>query len=121
MNPKVLYYHSPDIDNLNTYIPPSDNNYCFLLQIFVGLKCSDGEECFSLLVCTPEWLSSEIKLQGAKWGKDLLIINDYKFKEIKLKIEAYISKVSGDNWNDIASTIDRIAQSEFRDYQEYKL
>ncbi|WP_366097976.1 Imm8 family immunity protein [uncultured Bartonella sp.] len=51
---KRLY--SPDIYNLESYIPPEEENFCFLLQAMIGPLGGDGEESFDIEVFTPMWL-----------------------------------------------------------------
>jgi hypothetical protein len=118
MKAEIKRYHSPDISDLDNFKPENENEFGFLLQVIVGIKSIDSEESFDLIVCTPRWLEKKLLPTGLIFGEHYLIIVKYDFDKIKNKIVEYINKLDEDNWELLATKIDRIGKWEFRDYQK---
>lgn len=113
---KRLY--SPDIYNLESYIPPEEENFCFLLQAFIGPKDGEGEESFDIEVCTPIWLYKNLTDNDVRLGCYTIIIKKYDYFLIKNFIEKYINNCEGKTWNDIALKLNELGRWEFFLYKE---
>lgn len=118
MKAEIKRLHSPDIYDLSSYKPNRENDFGFLLQVIVGIKGIDSEESFDMIVCTPLWLTKQYSKDDIVFGVDHLIVFEYNYIRIKNKLVEYINSLEEENWEALASKIDRIGKWEFRDYQE---
>lgn len=107
---------SPDIIDIRNFHPQKENCFSFLFEFTVGIK---GEECgdqFSIEVCTPNWLLENLSKSEALFGTNRLIVLSYDVDLIINQITQYCSSCTGENWEEIADKISRIARWEFEDY-----
>ena len=118
MKAEVKRFHSPDISDVESFKPVNKKEFGFLLQVIIGIKGVDSEESFDMIVCTPRWLEKKMISSNIIFGEHYLLVIDYNFNRIKSKILDYIDNLDEDNWELLASKIDRIGKWEFRDYQE---
>ncbi len=112
--------HSPDIIDLKSFKPEEENNFSFLLQFFVGIEDEEGEETFSLEVCSPAWIEDNYDIDDVLIGRHHIIIQQYNYDKLLKFIVGLIDKCPGDNWNDITNKLSRFGLYEFEDYIEYK-
>lgn len=119
MKAEIKYFHSPDIENLESFSPKLADNFCFLLQVFVGRKGVEGEESFDMLVCTPKWLMENNKEDSIIFGHHYLIVFKYNFNSISNSLNRYIESMNGENWVKIVEKIRQVGKWEFEDYREF--
>lgn len=117
MKAEVKGFHSPDINDLEKFIPDIEDNFSFLLQIFVGTSGKEGEESFDVLICTPKWIQGNYKEDDIILGIHKIIVFKYDFNSLKRRLEKSINTITGDNWEEIANKIGRIGKWEFEDYE----
>jgi len=115
MKAKLKRLHSPDVD-LPNYWPEDTRCFGFLLQFFVGPENEDGDDSFSITVCTPRWLERE-KSDGMFFGANHLIVSEYDLASIEAFLKRYCERCSGETWPELAMKIGRIALWEFEDYR----
>jgi hypothetical protein len=111
MRAVVKEFHSPDIA-LGQAVPDSDS-FGILVQAMVGPADSDGEESFSILVCTPEWIREEVARHGFVVGRGLLIVESFDWR----RISAFLRKVlelDGETWAEIALKVSRVGTWDLR-------
>lgn len=118
MNAELKRLHSPDIYDLEHFHAEDPENFAFLLQVMVGPEGEDGEESFDIEVCTPKWLEQTYGVDEIVIGRHLLIVREFNYQRIVSFIKGYLSKCSGENWNDIAQKVSRLGMWEFEDYIE---
>lgn len=118
MRAKITNIYSPDIYNLSRYHPDDPEKFSFLLQVFVCPIDGEGEESFSIEVCTPKWLIDNFSKNDVVVGRHLLIVFEYNYERIVNKIRSHVDRCSGDNWRELAEKIGRIGKWEFEDYSE---
>ena len=118
MKAEIKYFHSPDISNLENYIPDFKDEFGFLLQMMVGEKESEGEESFDLFVCTPKWLINHNTKETIIYGRHYLIVFEYNYEKIVQELIKYVESVRGKNWESIAEQIGKIGKWEFENYKE---
>lgn len=109
--------HSPDIYDLESYIPLEKENFGFLLQAFIGPKDIEGEESFDIELCTPQWINEKLDKLNIMKGCHLLIVKEYNFTNIRNYINGYVEKCYGENWIDIANQLSAIGRWEFDNYK----
>lgn len=118
MKAELKGFDSPDIYDLEKYYPEIEDNFCFYLEISVGIKDEKGAEQFGITVCTPKWLLEYKNKEEIFFGKNYLLVFEYNYSKIYRKIKSYIDKLDGHSWEELAMKIGRISYWEFEDYQE---
>lgn len=117
MKAQIKYLHSPDVDDLQSFIPQVKDSFCFLLQIMVGPLGQQGEESFDALVCTPKWLIEHFDKGQIIIGRHYLLVFEYDYDRLTSFIDSYIEKCEGESWQEIATKLSRIGKWEFEDYR----
>lgn len=97
---------------------PTDDAGCVWVELEIGPLGHDGGDLFSLMVCTPEWLSGEIERNGARSGLATLIVPRINHDGVKREIESRLARLSADTWSDLAAQLSRFAISEFDGHRE---
>ena len=118
MKAKIKSFHSADIEDLYNFIPKDSENFSFLLELMVGPENREGEESFSIQICTPKWLLSTLKKDEVISGRHFFIVQEYNFDRILKKIKKIIESCNGLDWNEVAKKVNRFGYWEFEDYQE---
>jgi hypothetical protein len=118
MKAELKGFYSPDIFDLEKYYPEIENNFCFYLEISVGIKNEKGAEQFGMTVCTPKWLLEHKRKEEIIFGKNYLFVFEYSYQKIYEKIKSYIDELDGNSWEELAMQISRISYWEFENYQE---
>ncbi|WP_447642282.1 MULTISPECIES: Imm8 family immunity protein [Chitinophagaceae] len=118
MRAELKSFISPDIRDLEKHYPEFGDNFCFYLEISVGLKNEKSSEQFGITVCTPKWLLDNKKGDGIIFDKNYLIVFEYNYQRLYNKIKSYIEMQNGSTWEELALKMGRISYWEFEDYQE---
>jgi hypothetical protein len=118
MKAKLKRIHSPDID-IDSFWPDDPACFSFLLQAMIGPEDQEGEESFSIQVCTPDWLKSRHSETDILFGRHMILVFDYDLDRIKSHIARYCEHCIGEDWQSVADKLSRIGQWEFEDYQPY--
>ena len=116
MKAELKSFQSPDIYDLEKYYPEIEDNFCFYLEISVGIKNAEGAEQFGITVCTPKWLLENKKDNEIIFGRHYLIVFEYNYQKIYGKIKSYIDKLDENSWEELALKVSRIGYWEFEDY-----
>lgn len=117
MRPEVKGLHSPDVFDLQAYVPEEPECFSLLLQIMAGVAGEDGEESFDVQVCTPMWLAQNHKQSEVVIGRHLLIVFEYDYARLVNLIHSYCNNCVGDTWDEVATKLGRLGKWEFEDYQ----
>lgn len=117
MKAELKSFYSPDVYDLEKFNPEKEDNFCFYLEISVGVKNEKSGELFGITVCTPKWLLENKKEEEIIFGKNYMIVFSYSFQNITNKIKTYVDKLDEDNWEELAKKISRISYWEFEDYK----
>ncbi len=118
MKAEIKYFHSPDVYELEKYVPIENDNFGFLLELEIGIVGKDGADLFNIMLCTPKWLINNNKNDEIIFGRHHLIVFEYNYQKIYKTLNDYISNIDCENWEEIANIISRIAHWEFEDYKE---
>ena len=92
--------------------------FCVWLRAHVGASGSQGEDYFDFGVCSPAWLEAEVERQRMIAGRLLLIVREFRPKEIEAYVREQVSRASGDDWPTVAAKIGRWSHWEFEDFRE---
>jgi hypothetical protein len=117
MKPVLKHMHSPDVLDLDSYVPADPTCFGFLLDAMFGPEVGEGEESFSLIVCSPAWLAIKVESQGIVDGRHHLIVKEFDSKQIRSFLETYASSCTGQTWGEVARQLSRLGKWEFEDYQ----
>jgi len=117
MRAELKRLHSPDVENLESYVPNQINNFGFLLQVMAGPKNAPGEESFDVVVCTPDWLKRQYKSSDVVVGRHYLIVFEYDYGRLRRFLQEYCEQCFGETWPEVANKLNRLGKWEFEDYQ----
>jgi hypothetical protein len=106
-------FDSPDIPDLASYVPSAPCDFGFLLQMFVGPENSEGEELFTIVVCTPAWLLARIPDNEPMLINHHLLVRSYEYAQIHDWLSRLIAKCVGETWEAVALQISKIGSWEF--------
>lgn len=117
--------HSPDVYDLQSYIPEDPLVFGFLVQAFIGPIGEMGEESFNFIVRSPQWIA-ENELSDASVGdqylfaRHYLILHRYSYEVLLQAISKLCDSVQGPDWETIAERLGRYGYWEFEDYVPYR-
>ena len=117
MRAELKRLHSPDVENVASYVPDRGGDFGFLLQVMAGPQGSEGEESFDVFVCTPDWLRRNRSGTDIIIGRHNLIVFEYNYQRLHSFLSEYCSKCSGATWQDVAEQLSRLGKWEFEDYK----
>ncbi|HUO69300.1 MAG TPA: Imm8 family immunity protein [Solirubrobacteraceae bacterium] len=117
MKAELRRLHSPDVDDLRTWIP-DDAEFALLVQAMVGPSGSPGEESFDLTVCTGGWLAARAEAIGVVDARHHLVVAEYSYDDIESYLARRINACEAAAWPAVAALVGRIGQWEFEDYKE---
>ena len=118
MKAELKRVHSPDVQDLERYIPENPENFGFLLQAMIGPEGTEGEESFDIEVCTPKWLEEIYGPEDVVIGRHHLIVREYNYARLVGVIKKYLQQCSGEDWTQIGKKVSRLGKWEFEDYTE---
>jgi hypothetical protein len=118
MKAEIKYLHSPDIPELETFQPQINDDFGFLLQMFVGEKGKEGEESFDMMVCTPKWLMSNHSQDEILFGLHYVIVFEYNYRRICEQLTNFVDNINAQSWHEIGEKIGTIGKWEFQDYKQ---
>lgn len=125
MKAELKYITSPDSVSstgepcpLQRYTPQDPRSFTLYLEIFIGIRNSDGEERFGLIVSTPSGLEAELSSNEPRLFKCLLV-NEWNYARIESFISKIVSTTNGKDWFEIAEKLNReIGGWEFENYRQ---
>lgn len=117
MRAVIKSYHSPDVIDLDNYLPDNDA-FCVLLELYIGTDEEIGEEQFMIKVCTPQWFVEHYKENDMIFCHGVMIVFKFDFELIMKRINHFVNTKEGDTWSEIATEISRYFIWEFEGYKE---
>ena len=118
MKAAIRRLHSPDISDLEGWIPDSPESFGFLLQALIGPEDSMGQESFDFVVCTPDWLRRKYGQDAVLLLRNHVIVFGYDFSRIRATLEKQVGRMHGNNWQELAKQLAQIGRWEFEGYEE---
>ncbi len=102
---------------LADYEPEEPDCFGVLLIMGIGTVGEIGTDYFHLLVCTPRWLESAIKLEGSygRWGYHHLIVLRYDPQQIESMITESVGALEGDSWDELTTKLRILGYWEYED------
>ncbi len=118
MKAQLRALHSPDVQDLRSFVPKQSENFSLFVQAMIGLEGDDGEESFDFILCTPTWLQEHITQRGAVLGMHHVIVNQYDYEELLKVVRDFCDRCEGETWRDVAIRLGCLGRWEFEDYQD---
>ena len=118
MRAKLHSLHSPDVDDLAYYIPENPETFGILVQAMVGPLGGDGEESIYFLVCTPQWLATQIPEGEYRFGRHCLFLKKYEYRVLHAAIEKLCHSLEEADWGTLARKLGAYGRWEFEHYRE---
>ena len=118
MRAAVRRFHSPDIYDLERYIPDDRTNVSFLLQVLVGPAGAEGEEAFEIEVWTPRALEARHRPDDIVSGRHKLIVFEYDYGRLTAWLRRRIESLTADTWDELAAAIGELGAWELEGYSD---
>jgi hypothetical protein len=116
---ELRWLHSPDVEDLEQFMPADPEVFGILVQAMVGPHGAAGSESFDFIVCTPGWLATENFELGYRFGRHHLFLKRYDYSVLWQAIEKLCNTTSGSDWTTAAERLGRYGHWEFEDYRGY--
>lgn len=116
MQAELRSLHSPDALDMENFVPEDPDYFCILVQALIGPKNGMGSESFDFLVCTPRWLEMQVSKEKFVLGAHYLFIEKYDYNLIWQTIYKLCQRISGPDWNAVASILAQYGSWEFDNY-----
>lgn len=117
IRPRIVDYHSPDVETVWHWVPDHPGSVYYLLQIEIARQDEDHGQWFQTVVTTPEALKRRAAQAPVISGRGLTIAADYSWPAIEQNLEAIVSECIGDQWSDVAEKLNRYFWWEFEDHE----
>jgi hypothetical protein len=117
MKAEIKYLHSPDVSDLQKYMPDLEDDFGFLVQMIIGPQGNEGEESFDIFICTPKWLMSNYRADDIVFGLHFMIVFEFDYQKIQKKLYEFVESTDGKTWEELCLKIGFIGKWEFQDYQ----
>jgi hypothetical protein len=112
---KLVRAFSADVD-VHTYSPVDPMDDGVWIQLIVSPEGMDGGESFDVLVCTPNWLSRQIRQSGPQLGRHHLIVEPMDLATAIEYLRHLVESARGSDWSELGPRIARVGRWEFEDY-----
>lgn len=114
---KAIWIDNPSV-TFENYSPPLIDFFGVWVGFKVGVEGVEGSDDFRVLVCSPNWLTTEMSSDGAASGRHTLLMKNFGFDLIVKNINLLVRNLPDSNWAIAAQNLSRFAEWEFEDYQE---
>ncbi|MCL2785336.1 MAG: immunity 8 family protein [Propionibacteriaceae bacterium] len=81
MKAEIKSFHSPDVWDLESWVPET-TIFSVLLQLLIGPVGQQGEESFSVLMCSPGHIASLVEKTGIVDGRHQYVVSSWKWTTI---------------------------------------
>jgi hypothetical protein len=118
---QLRYLHSPDVYDLESFVPEDAKSFGFLLEAMIGPERECGEESFDIVVCSPKWLHARMRedQESYRFGRHYLFLLRYDYAVLRQAIQGLIDSAVGEDWGAVAARLGRYGKWEFEDYVPY--
>ena len=118
MRLELKHLHSPDLPHWEQSNSQTSEIESIFVQALIGPQNAPGEESFSFTLCKPGWIQQELSKRDFLFGKGILIVNNFNYKEIFTIIENLCKRITGETWEELATKLNHYFNWEFEDYTE---
>src|SRR6266404_4831863 len=105
MRARIKSIISPDVPDLERWIPAEPNFFGFALEVGVGPADQKGAEVFQITVCTPSWFERKMSGNEVVSGEHTLFMPRYSYRALVNLLERRCHRCEGPTWKDIANEL----------------
>ena len=116
MRARLHSIHSSDIDDLDGWTPASAD-FAVPVRLSVGPDPGSGEESFDVVICSVEWLASQVARDGIVDGRHHFVVEGFDWPKLRHYFQRRAEACSGDSWHEIAEQLARIGYWELESYR----
>ena len=101
------------------YTPENSNNFHITLSLEIGLLNEESSDIFDVdIINILNNTKNDIlfKNKDIMFYKGFIVIEDYNYEQIIESINLYISKCTGESWDEIAKQLSKVFTWEYEDY-----
>jgi hypothetical protein len=117
MRAELKELHSPDVHDLATFVPDDPARFGVLIQLIAGPEGEPGEESFDVVVCTPAWLSDQVRAHGPLSGRHHLVVETFDWPVLREYFANLVRGCEGRDWREVATKLSRHGAWEFEDHR----
>jgi hypothetical protein len=117
MRAELKRLHSPDVDDLRTFVPPDPRLFQVFVQAMIGPDGDDAAESFDLVVCSPEWIRQQAE-NGPFVGAHHIVVTKLDYNALVATIREFCRRCEGATWQQVAAKLSLLGRWEFDDYRE---
>ncbi len=92
---QVKYYHSPDIDHIEQWMPDNDNVY-YHLEMAIGLQDEQAADLYWVIIATPAGIAEARQRHGSIRSATrtrMILLDHYTWKEVVARIESILDSI----------------------------
>ena len=98
-------------------LPENPEDCCVGVQADIGPVGEEGADTFSFQVCTPSALARQFETeQRPFWARATLLVATFTWETVEAALEQYVASVTGRDWKEVATELNRFMYWEFEDY-----
>jgi hypothetical protein len=117
MKAQLKSLHSPDVDDLRSFLPEVPERFAVLVQAMIGPAGEDSAESFDIVVCSPAAIREEAE-KGPVIGLHRIVMARFGYDDLVRTIREFCQRCEGATWQDVARRVGRLGRWEFEDYRE---
>ena len=103
-----------DMRNIAEFSPRETKHFSVTIEFGIGEPNVEGFDNYTLTVCTPSWLESELKANGKPFLLEgMLLVENYNPEEITSRIREIVETTSGKDWDECNSKLLKYFNWEF--------
>lgn len=116
--PQIKTLHSPDVENLNGWVPEG-NSFYVLLQLGIGPKDEPASDNFEVILASPEGLRTKCTGESIVIGdRGLLVLQEFDWLQVQNHLRHVVASCSGRDWIEVSAKLQRFFFWEYEDYAE---
>lgn len=117
MKAELKRLHSPDADDLRTFVPPDPERFYLVVQAMIGPEGEDASESFDIVVCSGEWMREKSQ-RGPIVGLHHIVMANYDYDALARAIRGFCERCEATTWQAVAVKLGRLGRWEFDDYRD---
>jgi hypothetical protein len=118
MKPQLKRVHSPDVNDVASYVPPDPGRFGVLVQLMIGPEGHEGEESFDVVLCTPRWLAEKLEQTEVLDLRHHLLMASWTWASALDYFERFLAEIDAPSWPEVAAIVGRLGRWEFEDYDD---
>lgn len=116
MRSKIKNISSPNVEDLENYLPEVKDNFRITLELLVGPTDSNSGDIFKLYLCTPKWLLDNFKRTDLIFARNYLIAQQYNYERLFFTLKNNF-EIYGEDWQIIVGSLERYSLWEHGVYE----